>query len=230
MTILPSTTLADIMTRDVRCVPPETPLREASLLMANERISSLLIGTPDAPLGIVTETNILRAVHVALPPETAVSNIMSQPLVTARRSRPLGARHLVEKHHPAPAGCRCRRPGGRHGQRKRFPRPSWRHGLPSHLRTLEGVMDRDMPRLPGATLGAHCCDARCDCRLSDCRRARPGNGIVTERDIPRLLATHADPQTIQLGEVMSAPLHTIVSATSVTTALEEMACYRVATW
>ena len=218
MTILPSTTLADIMTRDVRCVPPETPLREASLLMANERISSLLIGTPDAPLGIVTETNILRAVHVALPPETAVRNIMSQPLVTAPADLDLlGARHLVEKHH-----IRHLLVVAAEGQVVGMVSESdFRVHLGGmvfrHLRTLEGVMDRDMPRLPpGATLSegiAAMLGATAD-YLIVAEHGRAA-GIVTERDIPRLLATHADPQTIQLGEVMSTPLHTIVSATSV---------------
>ena len=230
MTILPSTTLADIMTRDVRCVPPETPLREASLLMANERISSLLIGTPDAPLGIVTETNILRAVHVSLPPETAVRNIMSQPLVTAPADLDLlGARHLVEKHH-----IRHLLVVAAEGQVVGMVSESdFRVHLGGmvfrHLRTLEGVMDRDMPRLPpGATLSegiAAMLGATAD-YLIVAEHGRAA-GIVTERDIPRLLATHADPQTVQLGKVMSTPLHTIVSATSVTTALEEMARYRV---
>ena len=230
MTILPSTTLADIMTPRVRCVPPETTLCEAGALMANERISSLLVGTQTMPIGIVTETNILRAVHIRLAPETAVRDIMSQPLVTAPANLDLlGARHLVEKHH-----IRHLLVIADDGQVIGMVSESdFRVHLGGmvfrHLRTLEGVMDRDMPRLPpSARLSegiAAMLGASADYLLiADGGRAL---GIITERDIPRLLAAHTDPQAVTLAEVMTAPLHTISSTTSVTTALEEMGHYRV---
>ncbi len=230
MTVLPSTTLADIMTRGVRCVAPDTALSDAGALMANERISSLLVGTTTVPLGIVTETNILRAVHARLSPETAVRDIMSHPLVTAPSDLDLlGARHLVEKHH-----IRHLLVIDSNGQVVGMVSESdFRVHLGGmvfrHLRTLEGVMDRDMPRLrPSARLAegiAAMLEATTDYLLvSELGRAV---GIVTERDIPRLLAAHTDPQAVTLAEVMSAPLYTISSNTSVTAALEEMARYRV---
>ena len=69
MTALHTTTLADIMTRAVRYIAPGSTFQAAAHLMAQEHISSLLVGSTETSLGIITEVNILRACMSAGPPK-----------------------------------------------------------------------------------------------------------------------------------------------------------------
>ena len=81
MTALHTTTLADLMTRAVRYIAPGSTFQAAAHLMAQEHISSLLVGSTENSLGIITEVNILRALHERRPAETPVEAIMATPLI-----------------------------------------------------------------------------------------------------------------------------------------------------
>lgn len=63
---------------------PELPVREAARLMAERRVPSILVVDEEVrPLGIVTNTMLVRHVIVAEePPEEPVSTIMASPVVT----------------------------------------------------------------------------------------------------------------------------------------------------
>ena len=99
MTSSAATTLHDIMTHEVRSLPPQATLLDAARLMADERISSLIVMLDGEALGIVTESNILRALHARYPGETRLDAIMSQPLVMASPHLDLlSARKLLESH------------------------------------------------------------------------------------------------------------------------------------
>ena len=75
--------LGKIMTREVRSLPPRATLLDAAKMMADEHISSLLVAADGKPLGILTETNIVRSLHARHPGDTPVEAIMSSPLITA---------------------------------------------------------------------------------------------------------------------------------------------------
>ena len=220
-----TTTLADIMTRQVHCIAPDASFQEAAHLMASERISSLLVGSDGKAVGIITEVNILRAVHERHPAETPVAAIMTSPLITASPHLDLlNARHLVDKHHIRHLVV-VDREGKTVGvvSETNF-RLAVGGAVFRHLRTLEGVMDKKIPHLPPTA------------RLEDALSHMLSNavdylivtdngkplGIITERDIPRLLKDFPEPHHITLRQAMSLPVRSIGIEASVSAALEEM--------
>jgi len=90
--------VARYMVRDVKSVTAESNLQEASRLMAQFGIGSLLVKKADQLVGILTETDMARkgmATDVN-PQKTSVESLMSAPIITiegyktvAQRSRAL---------------------------------------------------------------------------------------------------------------------------------------------
>ena len=225
MNLTPLTTLADIMSRNVRSVPASTTFQIAAEMMARERISSLVIEDDGVSRGIVTEVNILRAVHERCPGETPVGQIMSSPLITAAPTLDLiSARELVESRHIRHLVV-VDEAGKTIGivSETNF-RLAIGGAVFRHIRTLEGVMERKIPQLPPtasvATAVAHMLEHQADYLIiSDGIHPL---GILTERDIPRLLPNCPEPELVPLSQAMSAPLLSISVDESVTAALELM--------
>ena len=72
----------DIMNPNVVSLGPESSLKEASELMAQQKIGSIVIVDGDKPVGIITERDF--ATKIMLKPysaETKVSEVMSSPVV-----------------------------------------------------------------------------------------------------------------------------------------------------
>ncbi len=78
------TPLALLMRRDVQKIPLNASLREAAQRMRDQRVGSLIVTEEDHPIGIVSETDIVRkAVADGLSPqETCMSSIMTKPIIT----------------------------------------------------------------------------------------------------------------------------------------------------
>ncbi|MCG2578268.1 PAS domain-containing protein [Dechloromonas sp. XY25] len=225
MHTIPPLTLANIMTCEVRSLPPEASLQTASQTMADEHISSLLVVADGKPLGILTETNIVRSLHSRLALDMPVAAIMSQPLITAPGDLDLlSARGLIEakgiRHLVVTDGG-----GNMIGivSETDF-RLHLGNAAFSHLRTLEDVMDRKIPHLPP--------EARLDQAIAGmvddgadylivCVGEKPV-GILTERDIPRLLVRFGTPHDVTLGEAMTQPLRSVHVSASVNSVLEAM--------
>jgi CBS domain-containing protein len=63
-TFLRSVEVAEVMTRSVVSVSPDTPLSEVARLMIRHKVGCIpVVGESGAPLGIVTETDMLRAAY-----------------------------------------------------------------------------------------------------------------------------------------------------------------------
>ncbi len=222
----PFATLADIMTRVVRSVSPQESLRSAARLMAEARISSMLIEAEGKPLGIITESDIVRALKEQRPLDSRVAEIMSAPLVTSDPEMNLfAARQLAQRHHirhlvvTSPSGHTL--------------------GLVSdtdfrihigadifrHMQTLGSLMEKETPRLaPEATLAQainRMVESTSDYVIIVNREGHP-LGIITERDIPRLLANSSQFEQLPLSEVMSSPVRGLKVEESLSTALELM--------
>ena len=57
--------VAEVMTKDVETVPPDTTLEEAARLMLRRKIGRLIVAKEDRPpLGLVTETDLLREAYL----------------------------------------------------------------------------------------------------------------------------------------------------------------------
>lgn len=217
--------LAEIMTRDVHYVDAATPLQTVARRMSDAGISSLIVGSPGASIGIVTESNMLRALHWRLPGSTPISELMSKPLISAPQNLDLiSARKLLDTHrirHLAISDDQGSIVGivsdtdfRRHLGTTVF----------SRLNTLESAMDREMPRLPP---DAPLAEALTRMLQLACDYALVGEhgmplGIVTERDIPRLLAEEHDAAQVPLTEAMSSPVFSIDIEEPVSTALTAM--------
>jgi two-component system sensor histidine kinase/response regulator len=225
MKALPSTTLAEIMSRDVLCIAPATTLHEAARLMAGKRISCLLVGDGEHALGIITERNIVRALHTRLPSATPVSAIMSQPLVTAPPELDLlSARQLVEKHHIRHLVV-CDAAGRTAGVISETDfRMALGNSIFRHLRSLASVMEREVPHLPASASLDEAIARMIEFGADYLIVAEAGKpvGILTERDIPRLLRDHPQPHEVPLHVAMSSPVRGIDVNESVAAALEEM--------
>ncbi|MBS1144403.1 MAG: hypothetical protein H6R14_1809 [Proteobacteria bacterium] len=225
MSARPSNTLREIMTRNVRSLPTDATLFDAAQLMSREHISSLVVMGDGEVQGIITESNILRTLHEHQSGEVQLHAIMSRPVITAPAELDLtsarqlvednGIRHLIVTEDD---GTLC----GIVSEtdfRLHLGTDAFRH-----LRTLDGVMDRNIPQLPpDATLGEAL--ASMVRHSSDYLIVSEGDhalGIITERDIPRLITAYQEPHRASLRETMSAPLRSIHVSASVSTALETM--------
>ncbi len=68
----------EAMTRDVRLVSPDQPIREAAKLMAELDIGALPVQENDRLVGMITDRDIaVRAVAAGRGPDTAVREVMS---------------------------------------------------------------------------------------------------------------------------------------------------------
>jgi two-component system sensor histidine kinase/response regulator len=212
MTQNPRTTLAEIMTRTVRSVPPETTLKSAALLMSREKISSLMVDRNNLPIGIITESDITRCLHERHSPTLAVSEIMTSSLITAASDLDLlSARRLIDKH-----GIRHLVVLDEQGKTAGIVsdtdfRLFLGVGVFKNLRSLENVMDRQMPHLrPSARLD-EVTGLMLEYNADYVVITQDGKalGIITERDMPRLLHDHIDPHTISVVAAMSHPVFSI---------------------
>ncbi len=219
-------TLAEIMNCAVQSVGPDTPLQQVASQMAEARISSLLVQDGQQPLGIITESNIIRALHEHRSPDTPASQLMSSPVITAPHTLDLiAARQLIEEHkihhlvivnaHDETVGLVSETDFRIHLGGSVF----------RHLRSIESVMQRKIPQLPpsasldegiGIMLGY-------GADFLIVSQGRFPIGILTERDVPRLLRDYADTSGLTLQDVMNSPVHSLLPTASVTEALEAMA-------
>jgi diguanylate cyclase (GGDEF)-like protein/PAS domain S-box-containing protein len=98
--------LDEIATRNVVCLSRTDSIGEAARIMAEKRISSIVIADGAGhPEGILTERDVLRAMQSGLQVETALQIVMSSPVVTVpatmnsmdayRICTQRGIRHLV---------------------------------------------------------------------------------------------------------------------------------------
>jgi diguanylate cyclase (GGDEF)-like protein len=81
------------MTASVLCASPETPVSEVVSIMREQAYSCLVISQDDAPVGIVTERDIVRVLDDVLNHSQAggqpVAGFMSQPVLSIRDDAPL---------------------------------------------------------------------------------------------------------------------------------------------
>ncbi len=217
--------LSDVMSRQIQTVAPDCTLQEAARRMAEARVSCLLVEKGGLPLGILTERDIVRLVHRQTPTSEQVSAAMSSPVLTAPGEMPLRdaiqilaerhIRHLVVVDNTGKtAGIISETDCRIHLGLDVFRR----------IRNLSALMDREVPCLPPeAPLAAalqHMVDRNWDYVIVTTDN-RPV-GILTERDIPRLLSSHPLPGTVSLGQTMSHPVHSVLVTASITDALERM--------
>jgi PAS domain S-box-containing protein len=218
--------LIDIVSRDVRHVAPNCTLDTAAGQMSKDRRSCLIV-TADGvhPLGIVTERDIVRLLHQRQPPETPMSAVMTSPVMTALADTDFRAvygllqqrriRHLVAVNEAQEmVGVASESDVRTHLGLDFFRR----------YEKLAAVMDRTIPALrPEATLdGALAMMLRTGHDHVMLVRNHKAVGIITERDLPHLLAVHADPGLVRLGDVATKPVMAVSERATVFEAISRM--------
>ncbi len=90
----------DIMTREVLTVGPQENLREIARTLRDHEISSVVVTEGQAPLGIVTERDVVHVVAEGLDPaSTPAGDRMTRDLVTvAPKTDVAGAADLMAEH------------------------------------------------------------------------------------------------------------------------------------
>lgn len=82
---------ADIMTRDVACVAPQTPVAEIADLMEDRRIKRVPVVDGARLVGIVSRSNLLRAFASMLPDATLAATSSSDDAIRAALLKELAA-------------------------------------------------------------------------------------------------------------------------------------------
>ncbi|MFM8445710.1 MAG: PAS domain S-box protein [Methylococcus sp.] len=222
--------LGDIISRQVLGVAPESSLVEASEAMARAQVSCLVVMRDQRPVGIVTEHDLMRRLHERTPLDTPIAEVMSASVITAPIELDFhSAFVLLRRHHIRHlvavdaegllAGIATASDFRTHIGLDLF----------RSLENLQSVMEPVAVALPPETSLAAVLErmVREELEYVLAIEARMPVGILTERDIPRLLSRGVDTGRTCLREVMSQPLHSLAPDTTVAEAAECMARYRV---
>ncbi|WP_371322885.1 CBS domain-containing protein [Dechloromonas sp. ZY10] len=204
--------LGDIASRQVLTVPPEQPLREVIELFAARRVSSVVVVEQRRPIGIVTERDLLRLACSGYRENRPVRAAMSAPLTTARADLDFSSGHALLSSHGIRHLVLVDAAGDLVGVASETDfRRHIGNDLFASIQTLHAVMEPAADMLPPDLSLAEVLETMAAHRLDhvligehECAR-----GIITERDIPRLLAAHIDPEQVTAGAVMSQPLRTV---------------------
>lgn len=82
--------ISECMATGVQFVPPDGTIQDAARQMLDADLGALLVGSRDAPQGIVTDRDIaVRAVAEGRGPDTPISTVMTAEVVTVRQDQDL---------------------------------------------------------------------------------------------------------------------------------------------
>ncbi|GFE58518.1 CBS domain-containing protein [Geobacter sp. AOG1] len=216
---LHKTLISQIVSREVITVSPDTPLIEAVTLMANFRISCLVVAVKKKPLGIFTERDLVRVANRRIPlGNQPISDLMTSPVVTIHgnlnvyEAYNLMLSNRIRHHVVVDQGGRLL---GVMSQSDLINILGLEYFM--EMRKVEQVMTRKVVTVgPGVPLT----------QILE-RMAGPGIscvvvvddhcpvGIMTERDVVRLVAEGMTLDSIQVGTVMSSPVVSVSVGTTV---------------
>ncbi len=203
--------LAEIVTPDVVAISPQAPVREGLALMRRRGISCLVVEQDGLPVGIITERNILwAAAHRGEEfPDRPVADFMSAPVITvAEDSVLVEAYHLLAKKRLRhlvmvdAAGKAC----GVVTQSDLVERLGY--DSLSEIKKVSEIMTREVVTAPGNITVREAVRRMADRSISClvvARENRPA-GIITERDVVRLLVDSPHMGRLKLYDIMSCPV------------------------
>jgi diguanylate cyclase (GGDEF)-like protein/PAS domain S-box-containing protein len=205
-------TLGQLMSASVRAVAPDMDLAEAAWLMSDSPFSCLVVQQQERLLGILTERDMVTLLHDRVVLSTPVSEIMTSPVITAYAGdtfrdglllmRQYGLHHLVVTDDK---GKVC----GVISESDM--RSHLGMGIVGKMQSLHTAMDRQSPKFSPDTPVVAALQRMVFERWDYVVATRDDIplGILTERDIPRLMNNQADVSALTLQQVMSSHLTTI---------------------
>lgn len=219
-------TLAELASAEVVTIAASSSVAEAVRLMAERKVSCLLVIESGRPVGILTERDVICLAHGRVSPAKEVRSVMSGPLLTAPGDLDFRSGHLLLIRHGIRHLVVLDSGGDLLGivSESDF-RAHFGQDVYSRLHGLDSVMESNHVRLAPDRTVAEALARMVAHRLEYVLIADGDQvlGILTERDLPRLLARYAEPAGMPLREVMSSPLLAIPVDTAVSEAVERMA-------
>jgi CBS domain-containing protein len=211
MTPLSTLRLSDIASSSVYTVAPELPLGEAVALFAEHHVSSLIVVADQRPLGILTERDLVRLMCDGADRDAAIRQVMTSPVMTAAGDLDFAAAQLLMVDHGVRHLVLVDADGRLSGVATET---DFRHHLGNDffaaIKSLDAVMEQGgsllAPDLPLQAALEHMRAGHLDHVVIGGDGI--AEGILTERDIPRLLAGQVA-ATVPLRAVMSHGLQTI---------------------
>ena len=230
-TIQQHTQLIDIASRKVICLTSESTVAQAARIMADKRISSVVItNSQQCPIGIITESNILQTMQSGITPETLLMDIMSTPVITVLESMLCvdgyqvclrnNIRHLiiVNKHQQL-TGIITESDFRQHINLSVL---AGRRQVSAVMSHSVFSLSQQIPLLDTLDLMY----AHRDTCVVIVDGQRP-IGIITERDIVRLYSNNPQAVNMTLEEVMTTPVKTIPISASINEAAEQMLATKI---
>lgn len=203
--------LAEIVSPDVIAVSPTVPVREGLGIMRQRSISCLIVAEAGVPCGIITERNILwAAAHKGEDfADRPVSDLMSAPVVTVTEDTMLvEAYHLLARKRlrhlvMVDAAGQARGVLTQSDLIERLGYDSL-----SEIKRVSVIMTREVVTAPGNITVREAVRRMADRSISCLIVARDGRpaGIITERDVVRLLADSPHLGGLRLYDIMSCPV------------------------
>lgn len=209
--------ISEIMTRTLCQVGPNQTALDALTRMRSKSVSSVLVVENGAILGIITERDIVRAVHTHGDLRSmGCTDLMQSPVVSVRPSTPC----LQAYHQMADRGIRHLAVTDEQDQVL---------GLVSegdllrdfgieyymNFKNIGGVMRTDVCLISATAIVADAVEMMIEnhqsCVLVVDNLKRP-IGVLTERDVVRLCSDHAQAELLIIKEVMHSPVKTARSS------------------
>ncbi|PJA33287.1 MAG: hypothetical protein CO187_01970, partial [Zetaproteobacteria bacterium CG_4_9_14_3_um_filter_53_7] len=219
-------TIADILTRDVVTVSPQTLVSESAALMAEHKFSCLIIVDQKKVVGILSESDLVRAGSLQVDIDhTAVGDFISQPPITVATDLTVyeAFDFLIEHHirHLVAVS-----PDGELEGLVTFTDIIKSVSFDDYLKA-KLVVDEMSKIVASVDADATVLDAvsmmnrqRISCVIV-LRDNRP-EGIFTERDAAKMVASYCHLESVRVVDVMTTPLKTLPLSTSLLEASDAM--------
>ena len=217
--------LCDIATHNVLTVAVDLSLQQVVAAFVEKRASSVVVVEDDRPVGIVTERDLLRLICAGYDERRAVRSVMSAPLLTARQDLDFSTAQSMLSNRAIRHLVLVDEAGRLQGVASETDfRRHIGHDLFTAIQSLGAVMEPSAELLDPTRTLAYALETMASRRLDHVLVGRDGLpvGIVTERDVPRLMASHVDTARVTVGEVMSTPLQTVSTEVTVVDAARRM--------
>lgn len=224
--------ISEIMTRTLCQVGPTQTAIDVLARMRSKSVSSVLVVEHEAILGIITERDIVRAVHRTGNLKTmGCTDLMQSPVISVSPATPC----LQAYHQMAERGIRHLAVTDEAGRVL---------GLASegdllrdfgieyymNFKDVGSVMRTDVCLLTVTAIVADAVELMIEkhqsCVLIVDAQKRP-LGVLTERDVVRLCGDHMQPELLALGQVMRAPVKTVKARDLLHEAVESMAAAQI---
>lgn len=222
--------LSDIASSEVLTVPAELSLREAIGRLAEKYVSSLVVVDGGQPVGIITEWDLLRLLRQGVSLQIPVREEMSEPLITTQPDIDFATAQLMMSNHGIRHLVLVDAVGQLCGIASESDfRRHLDHQLFETIRDLSTVIERPVTMITPEQVLLDGLEQMAERRLDHVLVGRDGvaQGIITERDLPRLLLAGLDARSVPAGTVMTSPLQVVGVNMPVAEAARRMAALRL---